>query len=74
MKIEIEVEDVTDDLFLLQDLGSGTYGKRSFKVASVIPGGAPHITYGGQRYLVSIRRIVEAVCNAHNQEEKIKNG
>lgn len=68
MKIEVDVEEVTKKFYLLQELGSGNYGDKSFDISTVIPSGSPHVTYQGKRYKVSMRDIIFAICAAHEEE------
>ena len=65
MKIELEVEDVSDKLILRNHIGEGSYGDKELAISTAIPDGSPIVEFDGHYFTVSIHDLAKAVCEAH---------
>ncbi len=70
LSITLEVEDVTDQLFLRTEIGEGEFEGEKFCATSVLPTHSPHIQFRGKCYLIGIQEIMKAVCGAVVAEAK----
>lgn len=66
MKIELEVEDVTGQMFLRQHIGEGEFEGEAVELTVILPTMSPYIKYKGTAYTVSIHDIVKAICKGHD--------
>lgn len=64
MKITIEVEDVTDKMYLRQAVADGeTDDGTKIEVTSVVPDHSLHFKIGEKAYLVGMRVLLDAILN-----------
>lgn len=62
IKITVEVEDVTEKMFLRSEIATGqTDDGRELEVCSVVPDGSLHYKIGDKAYLVGMKNILKAL-------------
>lgn len=60
--IIVEVKDVTNNLYLREQIATGTTDDgRRLEVCSVVPDHSLHYTIGDKRYLVGMQDILKAI-------------
>jgi hypothetical protein len=62
MTITIEVEDVTNKLYLREEIATGTTDDgRKLEVCSIVPDHSLHYKIGNKAYMVGMQRILKAL-------------
>lgn len=71
MIIQIEVEEVTNKMFLRSAIADGeTDDGRKIDITSVIPDGSLHFKIGDRAWLVKMRDCLDAILEATGETQK----
>jgi hypothetical protein len=67
-EIKVEVEDVSNKMFMTQHLGDGSLGEKKFNASFTLPTMGLLVEVGGKKYLVSSQSLIQAIVELDDKK------